>query len=128
LKSLQEPAEGAGVHLVTYIDKRATIFWNEMKEIMSEDFKEANKKVQWVESQGGQTRWDPASQDNDTKEWVDSFDRLLDLQTPEFFSSKEPVVLLPFEVLTKPLQQEFKYHFMGSRPTNSKQNVCLTLL
>ena len=41
--------------------------------------------------------------------------------------SLEPLVLLPLEVMVKPLEMRFKYHFDGDRPTNKIDKVCLHL-
>lgn len=61
-------------------------------------------------------------------EWERNVGRLLDLQRPDLESrdqmlmsksgSEEPPVLLPLEVLVRPLEQRFTYHFSGSKPTN----------
>ena len=37
--------------------------------------------------------------------------------------SQEPVVLLPLEVMVRPLELRFKYHFEGDRPTNRLEKV-----
>lgn len=36
----------------------------------------------------------------------------------------EPLVLLPLEVMVKPLELRFRYHFEGDRPTNRPDKVC----
>ena len=38
-------------------------------------------------------------------------------------SAPEPLVLLPLEVMVKPLELGFKYHFDGDRPTNRPDKV-----
>lgn len=60
--------------------------------------------------------------------WTDQVNTLLDLQEPDLISqssrlqdehsAREPVVLLPFEVMVRPLQLRFRYHFYGNRATN----------
>jgi RAD50-interacting protein 1 len=112
LRSLQEPAEGAAVHVVTYVDKRVSSLWEEMKKIMSDEFEAVLKRTHW-----------PASTETWTKEWSDCFEKLLDLQTPELYSAQGPVVLLPMAVMTKTFVQQFRYHFMGNRPTGSAHSV-----
>ena len=62
------------------------------------------------------------------QEWADCIGKLLDLQLPDLadreetakhdVSFKEPIVLLPMEVLVHPLELRFRYHFDGDRPTN----------
>lgn len=36
----------------------------------------------------------------------------------------QPLVLLPLEVMVKPLELRFRYHFDGDRPTNKVDKVC----
>ena len=38
-------------------------------------------------------------------------------------SITEPLVLLPLEVMVKPLALRFRYHFDGDRPTNKLNKV-----
>lgn len=62
------------------------------------------------------------------QEWKVNVGRLLDLQMSELVagenmnksktSKEEPFVLLPLEVMVRPLQLRFDYHFSGDRPTN----------
>jgi hypothetical protein len=112
LSSLQGPAEGAAGHLVTYVDKRVSSLWEEMKKIMCDEFETVLKRTHW-----------PASAETCTKEWSDCFEKLLDLQTPELYSAQGPVILLPMAVMTKPFVQQFRYHFMGNKPTGSTHSV-----
>ena len=37
--------------------------------------------------------------------------------------NEEPLVLLPLEVMVKPLELRFRYHFDGERPTNRPDKV-----
>lgn len=112
LRSLQGPAEGAAGHIVTHVDKRVTSVWEEMKKIISDEFEAVLKRSHW-----------PTSPERSTKEWSDCFEKLLDLQTPELYSAQGPVILLPIAVMTKTFIQQFRYHFMGNRPTGSTHSV-----
>jgi hypothetical protein len=112
LSTLQGPAEGAAGHLVTYVDKRVSSLWEEMKKIMSEEFEAVLRRTHW-----------PTSTETWTKEWSDSFEKLLDLQMPELYSAQGPVILLPMAVMIKTFVQQFRYHFMGNRPTGSTHSV-----
>ncbi|KAL8781162.1 MAG: hypothetical protein Q9213_006130 [Squamulea squamosa] len=47
----------------------------------------------------------------------------LDTQSDHVKPSEEPLVLLPLEVMVKPLDQRFQYHFSGDRPTNKLDKV-----
>jgi len=116
LRELQEPAEGAAVHLVAYVEQTATQLWVEMKKIMSDDFEGVLQKMKW-----------PDLTVQPTKEWSDSFGKLLDLQASEIREAREPLVLLPMNALVKPFIQQFRYHFMSSKPTNHAHNVSLIL-
>jgi hypothetical protein len=111
LQTLQEPADHAGVHLVTYVCQRVELLWLEMKVIMSNSFETVLRDSNW-----------PKEAQIPNKDWTKCFDKLLDLQAPEFGADKSSILLLPFEVMVKPFQDRFRYHFMGSRPTNSKQH------
>lgn len=46
-----------------------------------------------------------------------------DDQTEKKSAIIEPLVLLPLEVMIKPLELRFKYHFDGDRPTNKLDKV-----
>ena len=41
--------------------------------------------------------------------------------------SSEAVVLLPLEVMVRPLELRFRYHFEGDRPTNRLDKVRFSL-
>lgn len=43
-------------------------------------------------------------------------------------SYTEPLILLPLEVMVKPLELRFRYHFDGDRPTNKLSKVCSTVI
>lgn len=114
LEQLQEPAEGAAVHLVNYVQKTSSGLWTEMKQIMSAEFESVLQKSKW-----------PDATSETTKEWSDCFEKLLDLQTPEIMATREPVILLPVSVMAKTFVLQFKYHFFSDKPTNDPQNVCI---
>lgn len=42
-------------------------------------------------------------------------------------SYSEPLILLPLEIMVKPLELRFQYHFDGDRPTNKLSKVCSTI-
>ncbi|KAL2072197.1 hypothetical protein VTL71DRAFT_11540 [Oculimacula yallundae] len=107
LPELQELAEGGGVHLVKYIQETTDGLWIEMKKIMLDEFEAVLKRSNW-----------PDATSEPTREWSECLEKLLDLQMPEIASAKEPLILLPMEVLAKPFVQQFKYHFFSDKPTN----------
>ncbi|KAG4437008.1 hypothetical protein IFR05_007512 [Cadophora sp. M221] len=107
LPELQDVAEGAGVHLVKFIQETSDELWVEMKKIMLGEFEAVLKKSKWPDATG-----------EPTKEWGDCLEKLLDLQMPEIVAAREPLILLPMEVLAKPFVQQFRYHFFSDKPTN----------
>ena len=40
-----------------------------------------------------------------------------------YAGAEEPLVLLPLEVMVKPLELRFRYHFDGDKPTNRLDKV-----
>lgn len=109
LRRLQGAAEEAAGHLVLYVEQRAESLWEEMNQIMLDDFDSILKASDWPSKSHS---WDPST--------ISSFERLLELQTPEIMDAKQPVVLLPMAALTRPFVQQFRYHFMGQKATNSE--------
>ena len=83
-----------------------------MKKIMSDEFETVLQRLKWPEVAAEPTR-----------EWSDCFERLLDLQAPEILAAREPLVLLPLEVLAKHFVLQFRYHFFSDKPTNHPHRV-----
>ena len=99
-----------------------------MKDAFASEFEATLKKIHWP---GKDLTLDGQLE----HEWTDGVKRLLELQEPELkgrdsqstdrFKGQEPLVLLPLEVMAKPLELRFKYHFEGDRPTNKLDKVSL---
>ena len=99
-----------------------------MKDAFASGFEATLKKMQWP---GKDLTLDGQLE----HEWIDGVHRLLELQEPELkardsqttdsMKGEEPLVLLPLEVMAKPLELRFKYHFEGDRPTNKLDKVSL---
>lgn len=51
----------------------------------------------------------------------------LNIQSDHINPYAEPLVLLPLEVMVKPLDLRFQYHFSGDRPTNKLDKVGFTV-
>lgn len=51
----------------------------------------------------------------------------LNIQNDHIKPDEEPLVLLPLEVMVKPLDLRFQYHFSGDRPTNKLDKVGFAL-
>lgn len=112
LAILQGPAEGAGDYLVEHVQNTTTRLWTDMKKIMTDEFESLLRKSHWPDNAPGLTR-----------EWSDCFERLLDLQSPEILTAKEPIVLLPMEVLCRTFTLQFRYHFSGDKDTAQTRYV-----
>ncbi len=99
-----------------------------MKDAFASGFEGTLKKMQWPGK-------DVTLDEQLEREWTDGVKKLLELQGPELEArdsqtadstkGEEPLVLLPLEVIAKPLELRFKYHFEGDRPTNKLDKVSL---
>ena len=129
LKDAQPAAEDAAPHLIDHVDKTTRVLWKQMKDAFASEFEATLKKIQWP---GKDLTLDGRLE----HEWTDGVKRLLELQEPELKArdnqstdrakGQEPLVLLPLEVMAKPLELRFKYHFEGDRPTNKLDKVSET--
>ncbi|KAL9110336.1 MAG: hypothetical protein Q9227_005067 [Pyrenula ochraceoflavens] len=121
LKAAQPAAEGAAPHLIDHIEKRSNRLFEELKTAFSQDLAKTLSAMSWPEHEL------KLSEDLISR-FSSQVELLLDLQEPDLkaLSSsayvstilQQPPVLLPLEVITKPLELRFKYHFSGNRPTN----------
>ena len=100
-----------------------------MKDAFASKFEITLRKMQWPNK-------DLSLVGHVEQEWSEGVRRLLELQEPELNSyekrttmiakhQEDPPVLLPLEVMIKPLELRFKYHFEGDKPTNRKDKVCI---
>ncbi|TVY68690.1 RAD50-interacting protein, partial [Lachnellula suecica] len=112
LTELQGPAEGAAPHLVLHVHTTTERLWTDMKKIMMDEFESILQRSNW-----------PEVADPPTREWSDCFEKLLDLQAPEILAAREPLALLPMEVLSKHFIQQFRFHFSGNMPTNQTKDL-----
>ncbi|MCJ1477058.1 hypothetical protein MMC13_005729 [Lambiella insularis] len=121
LKKAQPAAEDAAPHLVDHVEKAVQTLWQQMKYAFAADFEDTLAKFKWPDKD---TRFTGQVLD----QWTAGVERLLELQEPELRDrengndvaarKEEPLVLLPLEVMVKPLEMRFKYHFEGDRATN----------
>lgn len=118
LKGAQTAAEDAAPHLIDHVDQAAQTLWKQMKDAFASDFEKVLTKMKWP---GKNVTLDGSLE----HEWTEGVEKLLELQRPELDAqndhvkpSEEPLVLLPMEVMVKPLALRFQYHFSGDRPTN----------
>ncbi|KAK4224557.1 RINT1-like protein [Podospora fimiseda] len=115
LKDLQDQADGAAVHLVTYVESVAEKLWGEMKKTMWDELEAVLKKRGWPNAV------DPESEVDE--EWMQCFEKLVDLQVPEVLYSPKVITLLPVDVMVQIFVKEFKFHFVGDKPTASPQAI-----
>ncbi|KAH9904449.1 RINT-1 family protein [Xylariomycetidae sp. FL2044] len=113
LRELQAPADEAATHLVNYVEKVTENLWAEMKSIMSKEMEAILQKRNWPHGVDTSSEMDI--------EWLQCFEKLVDLQVPEVLYSEKVVALLPFEVMSKIFVQWFRFQFMGNNSTSSPQ-------
>ncbi|KAI1271152.1 RINT-1 family protein [Xylaria sp. FL0933] len=113
LRELQEPADGAATHLIEHVEKTTDALWKEMKGIMSQEMEAGLKSRNWPQGVDTNSEMD--------SEWLQCFEKLVDLQVPEVLYSETTVTLLPFEVMARPFAQWFKFQFMGNNATSTPQ-------
>lgn len=121
LRKAQPAAEDAAPHLVDHVDQTAKVLWKQMKDSFASDFEQTLAKMKWPSK-------DSSINAQLQAKWVAGVERLLELQEPELKAQEsnnngsdskgDAVVLLPLEVMVKPLELRFQYHFEGDRPTN----------
>lgn len=121
LQPLQEEAEGAAPHLVDHISSQVQELRQTIQTSFSTDLEPTLKKMNWPKP----TNTVPLALQ---KEWSTNVGKLLNLQRQELENADyrngsaspaaEPQVLLPLEVMVRPIEQRFIYHFSGSKPTN----------
>ncbi|KAI1103740.1 TIP-1 family-domain-containing protein [Jackrogersella minutella] len=114
LRELQQVADGAATHLVDYVERITKDLWDEMKNTMSNELESVLKNRNWPQGVDTSAEMDA--------EWLQCFEKLIDLQVPEILYSKEVVTLLPFEVIAKPFIQWFQFQFMGNNATSNPQS------
>ena len=121
LKQAQPAAEDAAPHLVDHVGKAVQLVWQQMKDAYALEFEKTLVKIDWpskfVQLDG-----------EILEQWISGVERLLELQEPELKDREkcnetsnvkmDALVLLPLEVMMKPLELRFKYHFDGDRATN----------
>ncbi|KAM0427276.1 hypothetical protein ACHAPT_007709 [Fusarium lateritium] len=101
-----------GLHLVDYVEKVTESLWDEMKSTMSAELEAILAQRKWP-------KVDPQSEMDD--EWINCFEKLLDLQLPEIQYSKGLVSLLPFDTMTSIFVSEFRFHFLSDKATSNPQ-------
>ncbi|KAL9611826.1 MAG: hypothetical protein Q9167_003553 [Letrouitia subvulpina] len=123
LKAAQPAAEGAAPHLIDHVEQSAQSLWSSVKSAFASEFEKTLEKMKWPGK-------DLTLTGNLRQEWNTGVENLLQLQNPEFKALSEkhsathkPLVLLPLEVMVRPLELRFQYHFSGKRPTNKIDKI-----
>ena len=121
VKAAQPAAEGAAPHLVDHVEQQAHTLYKSLKKGFDSDFKKTLEEMNWPNKELKLTG-------DLIAKWTYQVETLLDLQEPDLHrkasenldssSTQDPTVLLPLEVLVKPLELRFRYHFLGDKPTN----------
>lgn len=114
LKTLQGEADKAAAHLVAYVETVTEKLWDDMKQTMWNELETVLSKRRWPDV-------DPESE-VDT-EWLQCFEKLIDLQAPEVLYATDVVTLLPVDVMAQIFVKEFRFHFMSDKPTSSPQSI-----
>ena len=122
LLPLQEAAEGAAPHLLHHIISTANELRAKIKDTFAAGLSAFLSGIKWPTPDGviTQDRW---------PDWSSCMLKLLELQKPELeaseldsssssSSSNKAIVLLPLEIMVRPIEVRFRYHFDGDRPTN----------
>ncbi|KLU84774.1 RINT-1 family protein [Magnaporthiopsis poae ATCC 64411] len=115
LRELQVPADGAATHLVAHVDAVAEALWSEMKATMSDEMRALLAERKWPSSVQPDLLVD--------EEWRGCFEKLVDLQIPEILYDSTIVPLLPIDVMAQIWVKEFRYHFLGNRPTANNRLI-----
>ncbi|KAL2144929.1 hypothetical protein VTI28DRAFT_8273 [Corynascus sepedonium] len=114
LKELQREADGAAVHLVTHVEAVAEKLWDEMKKTMWDELEAVLAKRGWPSV-------DPDSEVDE--EWLQCFEKLVELQVPEVLYSPNTASLLPVDVMAQIFVKEFRFHFLSDKPTSNPQLI-----
>lgn len=123
LRPLQVDAEEAAPHLLDYFESKAAQVRESLLQSLSENLETILKKILWPK---------PGVKIPDTvqEELHDASTKLLTLQKPELLNhnqssntanatiTRQSTVLLPLQVMVKPLETRFRFHFSGSKTTN----------
>jgi hypothetical protein len=114
LRDLQDQADGAAVHLVSYVAGITDALWDEMKATMSKELEAVLVKRNWP-------RVDVQSEIDE--EWRLCVEKLLDLQVPELCYSATVDTLLPIDVMAQIFVKEFRFHFMSDKMTSDPRTI-----
>lgn len=128
LKDAQTAAEGGAPHLVDHVERQAGNVYAQLRDAACHELNLTLEKMGWPGK-------DLHIDDGTAARWTEQVNALLSLQEPDLKSRflkaqkgnspVEPVILIPFEVMVRPLQLRFRYHFMVIDPPTDwiNQNI-----
>ncbi|KAI9760861.1 MAG: hypothetical protein M1835_000086 [Candelina submexicana] len=122
LQAAQPAAEGAAPHLIDHVSSVTQKLGLDIRKAFSEEFEATLSKLNWP-------RKDISVVGAIENDWQNGTQNLLELQRPELeereskeaksdIAAREAPALFPLEVMVKPLELRFRYHFDGDRATN----------
>ncbi|KIW19273.1 hypothetical protein PV08_03567 [Exophiala spinifera] len=123
VQDAQIAAEGAAPQLVYELERQNQVLYEKLKQKLEDDLNKTLEQMKWP-------RKELNLLGNVRDQWHQQVRLLLALQDPDLVSvfahregfkspvTTEPVILLPVEVMARPLAARFHYHFYGERPTN----------
>ncbi|EFE35367.1 uncharacterized protein ARB_05409 [Trichophyton benhamiae CBS 112371] len=120
----QDTVEGATPYLLDYVMKVSGSLKDSIRVEYTDKLQNILDKMKWPMKE--------LPTESLIDEWMRWCDLLLEFQEPDFGSvtikkgpedQSELPILLPLEVMSRPLELRFKYHFSGDRPTNRLDKV-----
>lgn len=118
IKDAQAAAEGAAPHLLDFVEHESDSLYTDIKADLESTLQKTLDTVGWPKKEL-KLYGDLVSR------LTNQIEHLLELQEPDLIQissqrglNADPVVLLPLEVMVRPLSIRFRYHFYGDRPTN----------
>ena len=125
IQGAQVAAEGAAPQLVYLFEQTSKQLYGTLKVALETSLEAIMDQMKWpgkALNLAGSIR----------QNWEDQVQLLLQLQDPDLVdafadvdirhrsSAPDPIVLLPLEVMIRPLAKRFQWHFYGDRPTNRR--------
>lgn len=125
VQDAQTAAEGAAPQLAYLFEQTTENLYITLKKALEDSLETTMQQMKWPEKKLNLTS-------NVRQDWERQVRLLLDLQDPDMVdafakvdirqrsAAPDPVVLLPLEVMVRPLAKRFQWHFYGNRPTNRR--------
>jgi hypothetical protein len=114
LRDLQHPADGAAVHLVAHVDAVAESLWGEMKKTMWDELEAVLAARGWPDV-------DPDS--GVDEEWLQCFEKLVDLQAPRSCTRPPPSASSPWTSWPRYLSRSSASTFSATSPRAARTSL-----